>query len=428
MDPTSIILLYKRYRLDWGLTEPQALTVLDDDGVGTSEEIRAELEHDCLLDKWPVGWSEEEWTKLARWYSYREVMYWLSRVVETTSTNLYLAPLLACQSRLAPQLRTVCDAYHVICESPKISVGKTRAAKALTYMADGKFYESATIAALKGVRIKGPTTIGIDEADEAQRSDPELRPYLLTSYAWDANYVKYSDDPKRVLVSLPYGGPVILTFRTKPWSSIESRSHRMVMEQASSYNVADDGDGQGYRKLLGPSRIWLQSKCEAALAEKDAMWAARRTHEPDFVARLNRISAKAMILRQRGFAKSILLIAELMELDMDEVEKELTQIIDVQEFESENAVIIDAIRADLDFAESLATHAEVPVEELRFRVQKYLHDRAESLWLSRNRFAAALEEMGFSKKAGSWRRSRVRGQDTMVLDPAMWEAEQKKVP
>jgi hypothetical protein len=169
------------------------------------------------------------------------------------------------------------------------------------------------------------------------------------------------------------------------------------MEQSKRYQVSDDGDGDGYKRLLAPVAINLRDRCREALANKNDLWAMRRTHERDFVERLNRVTEKAVILRQRSFARTILLIAELLGLDMAMVEQRLTGVIAEQEVESENATIIEAVESD-----PLFQLEEVGVEELRLSVQKFLRDRKEFVDVSRNRFAEALKEMDppFSKNRG----------------------------
>jgi hypothetical protein len=155
----------------------------------------------------------------------------------------------------------------------------------------------------------------------------------------------------------------------------------MEMEPSKRYQVSDDGDGEGFKRLLGPSRSWLESRCAKALVDKNELWALRRTHEPDFLERLNRVTGKSTILRQRGFARAILLIAELLGLDAE----------------------------------------EVGVEELRLSIQKFLRDRKEFVDLTRNRFAEVLKEMDFSRERGpTWKRIDRDGRQFVAIFPGLW--------
>jgi len=162
-------------------------------------------------------------------------------------------------------------------------------------------------------------------------------------------------------------------------------------------------------------------KCEEALRNKNELWAMRRTHEADFIARLNRVYAKATILRQRGFARTILFIAEMLGLDLNEVEERLTTTLAAQEVESENATIIEAIETDPIYQQE-----EVEVEGLRLSVQKYLRERKEFVDLTRNRFADVLKEMGYSKAATTWKRVRRAGRLVTLILPGLLRKGQKR--
>src|SRR2546426_3457502 len=419
----AIDLLYRNYRLKYGLTEPQAIEAIERfDELGTSASIRTTLREACLLDEWPVGWNEDEWPGLAMWLTFKDTEYWLGRLLDTSDTNRLLAPLLAAQGHLAPLLRAVGDAIHIIPESPRFSAGKSRAGEIIVYVGGGQWLASATVAALKDARKNGPVLIGIDEGDEAERDNPGIKAYLLASHDWEAVYRKFSDPDekgRRESAVIPYGGPVVITFRKKPWGPVASRAHVMEMEPSKRYEVSDDGDGQGFKRLLGPVRIWVRVKCEEALRGKDELWALRRTHESDFIRRLNKVTQTVSILRLRGRARSVLLTAELLGLNVDEVEVRLTEALGAAELESENVVIIEAIEADPFYRMAKEMDDGVEVEALRLRVQKYLADHKESANVTRNRFAAVLGEMGYSKKMGlNWKRDRAGGRDVWVIFPA----------
>src|SRR2546422_3252655 len=216
----KIVARYRELRLEDGLTEPQAREALERDSTGTPEEVREILATSCLLDSWPVGWSERDWPKLARWMTFDDVTYWVSRVVDTTETNLLIATLLSSQSHLSPLLKSVGPAFHGIPVSGRFSAGKSRCAEALTYLACGAWFASATVAGLKAVRNKGPIVVGIDEGDEAERDNPGVKAYLLGCHDWNARQLKFSQpdrNGKRVPVTTDYGGPVFVTFRKRPW-------------------------------------------------------------------------------------------------------------------------------------------------------------------------------------------------------------------
>jgi hypothetical protein len=143
-------------------------------------------------------------------------------------------------------------------------------------------------------------------------------------------------------------------------------------------------------------------------------------HEPDFIARLNRVTARARVLRQRDVARVVLFIAELLKLDMAKVEERFTEVIAEQDVESENATIIEAIELDSFYVEAKRTGGELEVEALRLRVQTSLRNAREFVDLSRNRFAAVLAEMGFSKAKGpTWKRIIRDGRKFMVIVPSL---------
>lgn len=415
----EVDILYRKYRVTDGLMEPQAQEAVERDGLGDPPAVRAILAKACLLDEWPVGWREEEWEGLARWMTWEDIEYWLGRLLDTSPTNLLIAPLLAAQGHLADVLRAIGPAVHVIPKSGRFSAGKSRCGEILTYLGGGPWLASATVPALKSARKEGPVIVGIDEGDEAERDNPGVKAYLLASHDWDARYLKFSEPGekgKRQLVEIPYGGPVIITFRKKPWEAVASRAYIMEMEPSKRHGVSDDGDGEGFRRLLGPVAIWLKERCREGLADTDGLWPMKRTHEADFLARLDRVTERAVILRQRGFARSVLLIAEIIGLDMAMVEERLTGVIAEQEVESENATIIEAIESD-----PLFQLEEVGVEELRLSVQKFLRDRKEFVDLTRNRFAEVLKEMGFSREKGpTWKRIERDGREFMAIFPATW--------
>lgn len=420
---------YRKYRIEGGLTEPQAIEAIERDGMASPDVIRAVLTQSCLLDQWPVGWREEEgeWDGLAKWMTFADVSYWFSRVVDTTETNALISILLAAQAHLAPVLKAVGSAVHILPVSPKFSAGKSRCAEIITYLGGGEWFDSATVPALKSTRKDGPVLVGIDEGDEAEKDSPGIKGYLLACHAWGAHYLKFSEPGekgRRTLETIPYGGPVAITFRKKPWEALASRSYIMEMVPSKGHGVSDDGDGEGFRRLLGPARVWLRTHCEEALRDRNEFWALRRTHEPDFLARLDRVAENATVLRQRSFARTVLLTAELLGLDIEEIEAQLTGALAAQELESENAVLIEAIEADPIYREATTPEHEVEVEVLRLRIQKGLRDSREFIDLSRNRFAAVLLEMGYSKdkdraKVPTWRRVKHDGRQVMVILPGL---------
>jgi len=423
-DALEIVERYRALRMEDGLAEPEAIEAIDRERDEPPEIIRMVLGQSCLLDEWPVGWHEEDWPKLAKWSTFADVEYWLGRVVDTSETNRLILPLLAAQGHLAPLLRAIGPAVHIIPKGGRISAGKTRCGEVVTYLGAGLWLASATVPALKSARKDGPRLLGIDEGDEAERDNPGVKAYLLASHDWGAVYLKFSEPGekgKRELVEIPHGGPVVITFRKKPWEAVASRAYIVEMEPSKRASVSDDGIA--FRKLLCPAAIWLRSKCEEALRDRNGLWAERRVHESDFIARLDRVTERAVLLRQRDVARVILFIAELLGLDMGEVEKRLTGIIAEQEIESENAVILEAIESD-----SLFQLEEVGVEELRLSVQKFLRDRKEFVDLSRNRFAEVLKEMEFSREKGpTWKQVERDGRKVTMLFPGLWRRNRGEV-
>jgi hypothetical protein len=332
--------------------------------------------------------------------------------------------LLSQQGHLAPLLRAIGPAFDIALIGRRFSAGKSRCAEIVVYVGGGKWYAHATVAGLRAVRADAPILLGIDEGDEAERDNPGVKGYLLEAHDWNATSLKFSDPNekgKRSLEETGFGGAIVITFRKRPWPAVASRAFMPHMEPAGDYRVSDDGDGMGFRMLLGPSVHFCRMRCEEALRDKNELWAMRRTHEPDFVERLNRIveRAGATILRQRAFARSVLFIAELLGFDTKRVEERLTEGIASEEVESENATVIEAIEAD-----PLFQLEEVGVEELRLSVQKRLRESREFIDLSRNRFAEVLKEMGFSKQRGpTWKRVERDGREFMALFPRLWQKE-----
>ena len=144
----EIVEAYRAFRLEKGLEEPDALGVLEREREEPPEIIRAVLAQSCLLDDWPVGWREEEWPALAKWVTFEDVEYWLSRLIDTSDTNLLVLPLLAAQGHLAPLLRAIGPAVHVIPMSGRFSAGKSRCGECVTYLGGGMWIASATVAGL----------------------------------------------------------------------------------------------------------------------------------------------------------------------------------------------------------------------------------------------------------------------------------------
>lgn len=431
---------YRSLRLQ-GLKEPQALEGLErddrllalwneNDGGALGPEAFREgaslmLAKAGLLDEWPVGWREDETERLAEHMEFEDVLYWVGRIIDAPKTDLVVGVLLAAQGHLAPLLSSIGPAIHLIPENPGISAGKSRCAEALTFLGGGRWYASATIAYLKSAREKAPIVIGIDEGDEAEKDNPGIKPYLLACHAWNASYGKIGEPDakgKREPRETAYGGPVFITFRKKPWPALASRAIILTMEPAKDARFSDDGRGEGFIRLLGPAAIWLRKRCEAAVHDRDGTWALIRTHESDFMAKLDRVSEGSPLLRQRDNAACLLFIAELLGVDLEkEIRKKAVEEV---EYESENATIIEAVEADptyqaaKGFKEGEA--AEVEVEALRLRIQKSLRDSHEYVDVSRNRFAAVLQEMRFSKDKGpTWKRVERRSRTYTVILPGL---------
>jgi len=423
---------YRKLRLTDGLPEPDALDALERIRDEPPEVLRTVLAQSCLLDEWPIGWrcdrmgdDESEWERLAKHMTFEDVTYWLRRLIDTPETDLLIAALLSAQGHLHPLLRAIGPAIHVISSGGRFSAGKSRVAEILTYLGGGEWYATASVPSLKRVRDKAPIIVGIDEGDEAEKMNPGVKAYLLASHDWGARYLRYADPDekgKRSLETLLFGGPVFITFRAKPWPAILSRAFVLEMEPSQRYAVSDDGDGEGYRRLLGPARIWLARRCADALRDKNSDWAMKRTHEADFSARLDRVykQSGATFLRRRGFARAFLLTAEVLGLDMDRIEQTLIGALAEQEVESENAVIIEAIEGDPLYNDAMTSGQPVPIEDLRLRTQKFLRDHREYVDLTRNRMASVLSEMGYSKAVGpTWKRVEMDGKQVTAILPAL---------
>lgn len=419
-DPLVIEGTYRKYRLEDGLKETAAIERMVADGLATPEVIQEALWHAGLTDAWPVGWQQDEYPKLAKWMTYDDVVARFKLVVETDSVNQRILPLLAAQSHFAPILKEACYAVHVIPISPKFSSGKSRCAEGVTILGGGEWFDSATVAGLKLVRDKGPTFIGIDEGDEAERDQPGIKAYLLGAFRWDARNLKAEKNEKtgKFEAIMPaFGGPVAVTFRKEPWSMLKSRAHVVEMELSRNIDLSDYGAIM--KSVLGPAAGWLRLKAESALAEKDPLWAKRRIGEKDFRDRLTRMTEAGTVPRQRDVARSVLLLAELIGLDLDSVEKEWAAIVASTDFESENANIIEAIEADPFYARAIGTGDVVPTEPLRLRVEKELHSAREYVDVSRRRFNAVLKEMGYKERTAMWRRDQTSGRDVMVIVPSL---------
>ncbi|MCI4323791.1 MAG: hypothetical protein L3K03_07235 [Thermoplasmata archaeon] len=416
---------FKSIRLQ-GLAESEALDRLEADGqlatqpgeITTAELLAAS----GLLDDWPIGWTEDESAQLAEFLTFEDVIRRLARVVDLPRDKLVLGILVAAQGHLAPLLRAIGPAIHAIPVAPRFSAGKTRTAHALTMLADGRWTDSATVPFLKSARKAGPKVLGIDEGDEAEKDSPGVKAYLLISHNWDAVYGKFSDpDEKghRELEDIRYGGPIFLTFRKRPWPALESRSIIFEIEPSARRSVSDDGAGDGLRSLLLAPMYWLRSRCSAGLEEWDPKRALARIHEPEFIKTLDRVTNGLPILRQRDKARTLLFIAERLQIDLTaEIEAALRE----EEVESENATVIEAIERDPDFraARDAGAEAEIGVEALRLRIQKDLRDHREFTTLTRNGFAAVLCEMEFSKQHGpTWREGKGRGRPAVIF-PGLW--------
>jgi hypothetical protein len=256
-DPFQIELLYRKYRLDDGLREPEALEAMERDGLGTSVEVAKVLRDQGLLDEWPVGWMEADAEKLAVQMTFEDAEYWVSRVVDSPREDRLVAILLSAQSHLASLLKSIGPAIHGIPEHPEISAGKSRCAKAYTILGSGVWFGSATIPRLRSARQKAPVLIGVDEGDEAQRNDPGIESYLLGCHDWDVTHGKMTPDSKGVWSpdDIRFGGPLWVTFRRKPWPALLSRGIVFEMKPSTDPRFSDDGAGDGLARLLRPSAI-----------------------------------------------------------------------------------------------------------------------------------------------------------------------------
>ena len=431
--------MYRHYRTS-GLTEPQALEGLERDGKlwSSVEEafpmkaetpegknriaalvrrfFRSVLKKYGLLEEHPVGWNEEENEAIGKAMEFEDVVGRLSRIVDRPRDRIVIGILLSAQGHLAPVLRAVGPAIHGVFLGPKWGSGKSRAAEALTLLGSGKWTASATVPWLKAARAETPCILGIDEGDEAERENPGVKAYLLTSYDWDASYGKFSEPSKegrRKPEEIAFGGPVFVTFRAKPWPAVASRAVSFDMERSKNSKVSDKGAVM--ESVLAPCRVWLRHRCAAALRDKNELWAKLEIDKPEFLARLDRVSEGTPTLRSRDKARSLLLIADLLGIDL---EKEIRATVQEDEDESENESIIEAIMSDPAVIES----REIPFEELRLNLQQKLKDAREPLNLTRNRLASVLREIGWVKDSDMWKRARYQGRITTVLYPVVYRA------
>jgi hypothetical protein len=431
--------MYRHYRTQ-GLTEPQALEALErDDRLRSSIEgvfpmnaetpeganrivvlvrrfFRTVLKKNGVLDAHPVGWNEEENGKLGKAMEFEDVVWRVSQIMDVPREKIVVGTLLSAQGHLAPLLRAIGPAIHGIFQGPRWAAGKSHAAKALTLLGGGKWFDAATPAFIKSARRDGPCILGIDEGDEAEKENPGLKGILLESHNWDAHYGKFSDPDskgKRGPEAVAFGGPIFITFRAKPWPAVASRGVLFEMERSKNPRVSDEGAVM--EKVLAPCVVWLRERCIVALRDKNELWAQLRIAEADFLERLDRISNKGPSLRSRDKARSLLLISELLGIDL---EREIAATIQEEEDESENESIIEAILSDPAVIEG----REIPSEELRLNLQKRLKDAREPVNLTRNRLAAVLAEIGWVKDSDMWKRTRYEGRITTVLFPAVYKA------
>ncbi len=414
---------YRRYRLN-GMDEAHALEALQDDNKGIGfDALQKTLRDEGLLNEWPVGWKSEDVELLANHLTWEDIRYWVGRVISAPRADLVVGILLSAQGHLAPLLASIGGAIHGIPWAPSISAGKSRCAEVLVYLGGGKWFAFATIPFLRSARAEGPILLGIDEGDEAEKDNPGIKGYLLACHDWGAKYGKFGEPDekgKRSPEEIPYGGPIFITFRKKPWPALVSRAILLAMEAATDPRFSDDGAGEGFRRLLAPPALWLRRNCEEVSRNRDGTWALLRTHEPDFKAKLDRVSKDCTLLRQRDTARTLLLIAELLGVDLEaEIRKKA---IEEPELESENAVLIEAIESNPLFQQD-----EVSVEDLRLAVQRYLRECREYVDVSRNRFAAVLDEMGFSKEKGpTWKRVEREGRRFMAIFPRILQENKEK--
>jgi len=431
--------MYRHYRTQ-GLTEPQSLEALERDErlwalVGaavpweakTAEGLnrlaalfrrfsRSVLKKRGLLDEHPVGWDKGESEAIGKAMEFEDVVWRVSQIVETPREKIVVGNLLSAQGHLAPLLRAIGPAIHGVFQGPKWASGKSRAAKAFTLLGGGNWLDAATPAFIKSARKSESRILGIDEGDEAEKENPGLKAILLESHNWDAQYGKFSDPDskgKRGPEIVAFGGPIFITFRAKPWPAVASRGILFDMERSKNPKVSDNGAVM--EKFLAPCIVWLRERCIAALRDKNELWAQLRIAEPDFLQRLDRVSKSGPSLRSRDKARSLLLIAELLGIDL---EGEIAATIQEEEDESENESIIEAILADPAFIEG----REIPFEELRLNLQQKLKDAREPLNLSRNRLASVLREIGFVKDSDMWKKARYQGRIIQILYPAIWKA------
>ena len=403
---------FKRLRLA-GTGEKDALALFEKEA-----PVRDTLRESGLLDEWPIGWTDDEAKNLAKHFTFDDVVNRLARVVDLPREKLVLGILLSAQGHLAFFLRSIGPAIHCIPYSPRFSAGKSRTASALTFLGGGKWFDSATVPFLKAARQEGPVILGIDEGDEAERDSPGVKSFLLESHNWDARHGKYGEPDKkghRAPETLSFGGPIFVTFRKRPWPTLESRAIVLELERSTKTSISDDGAGDALHRLLLPVRFWLELKCEEGCRDWTADKALTRTHASDFKRKLDSISAGLPVLRQRDKARTLLFIAERLGVDLaSEIEEALRE----EEVDSENSTIIEAIERDSEYINAKQSGSEVQSETLRLRVQKDLRDHREPCDLTRNRFASVLTEMGFSKKKGpSWKRSK----NASVILPSLLE-------
>lgn len=431
---------FRLYRTQ-GLTESQALEAAERDhkfwaSVGEAVPWKAEtaeggqrlaslfrrfsrsvLRKAGLLDEYPVGWNEEENVAIGKSMAFEDVVWRVSQIVDRPRDKIVIGILLSAQGHLAPVLRAVGPAIHAVFQGPKWGSGKSRAAKAFTLLGDGKWLAAATVAYMKATRADGPCILGIDEGDEAEKDDPGVKAFLLTSHDWNATYGKFSEPGKtggRSPEEVAYGGPVFITFRARPWPAVASRAVVFDMERSKNTSVSDKGAVM--ENILAPCCVWLRERCASALRDKNELWAKLEVDKPDFLARLDRVSRDAPTLRSRDKARSLLLIAGLLGIDL---EKEIRATVREDEDESENAVLIEAILAD----PAVVNGEPIPFEELRLNVEKRLKDARDPTPVTRNRFAAALLDMGWVKESEMWRRAKnPEGTRTVImLYPAVFK-------
>src|SRR5712692_8586661 len=113
------------------------------------------------------------------------------------------------------------------------------------------------------------------------------------------------------------------------------------MERSKKASVSDKGAVM--ESFLAPCRVWLRERCAVALRDKNELWAKLEINKPEFLARLDRVSKDAPTLRSRDKARSLLLTADLLGIDMG---KEIRATVQEDEDESENSVLIEAILSD----------------------------------------------------------------------------------